>query len=104
MFTQAMMTNIDELANERHLTMSFLEFLEGLSRIADKFSLDNLPNLFPDSHSHHPTKLDKKLESICLKLIQMTMPDKKYKELLHKYTELKHIEVESPGRMKFKKI
>lgn len=37
-FTMAMMTQIDELNNDRHIQMNFVEFLEAFSRIAEKFS------------------------------------------------------------------
>jgi len=38
-FAQAMMTQIDELDNDRHMKMQMLEFLEAISRAADILSL-----------------------------------------------------------------
>ena len=96
------MTNIDELASDRHLNMSFLEFLEALARCADRFSLEKLGDMFPEFKSKHPTKLDKKLESICFKLIKMKVPENKYAELYKKYSKLIQIEVD--GTLKYKKI
>ena len=37
-FNTAMMTQVDELTNERFFRMTFVEFLEAFSRIADKLS------------------------------------------------------------------
>ena len=35
-FYQSMMTRVDELSEESHINMSFVEFLEAIARIADK--------------------------------------------------------------------
>ena len=35
-FNLAMQTNVDEITSVRHLDMRFIEFVEGLARIADK--------------------------------------------------------------------
>ena len=57
------MTNPDELGNEKHLNMNFVEFLEAMARVADKFKLENLKDHFPEMKPKSPSGLDKKLES-----------------------------------------
>ena len=37
-FNLSMMTQVDELENDRIFQMSFLEFMEGIARLADKLS------------------------------------------------------------------
>jgi hypothetical protein len=63
------MTNKHEHETDKHLQMSFVEFLELLGRCADKFDIDKLEDFFPDYKPKHPKRLDKKLESICLILM-----------------------------------
>ena len=46
--------------------MTFVEFLELLGRCADKFELEKLEDFFPEYKSKHSKRLDKKLESLCL--------------------------------------
>ena len=41
-----MMTQVDEINNDRHLNMNFTEFIEAICRVADKLSLPNVPNEF----------------------------------------------------------
>ncbi len=38
-FAQSMMTQVDELDNDRHMKMQLVEFFEGLARSADSLSL-----------------------------------------------------------------
>ena len=58
-----MMTNKAELESERHLNMTFVEFLEALARVADKFDMENMEDYFPEYEAKNPFGLDKKLES-----------------------------------------
>lgn len=37
LYSVSMMTNKDELENEKHLSMTFVEFLEAICRVADKY-------------------------------------------------------------------
>ena len=37
-----MMTQVDEINNERHLNMNFTEFIEAIARVADKLNLPNV--------------------------------------------------------------
>ena len=37
-FAMSMMTNKFELDSDRHLNMSFVEFLEAIARVADKYT------------------------------------------------------------------
>ena len=48
LWSLSMMTNKHELESDRHLNMSFVEFLEALSRCADKFNLKHLEDPFPE--------------------------------------------------------
>lgn len=47
----SMMTQVDEISNERHLQMNFIEFIEAICRVADKLS-------FPDVLSEYLEKKD----------------------------------------------
>jgi len=84
-FTQAMMTQVDELYKKRHVEMSFVEFLEALSRSCDMANLnttevlseqEEIQQLFTANNSLS-TNLRSKLESafpnlfkICPQLVQ----------------------------------
>ena len=103
LFNLSMMTNIKELDTERHLNMSFLEFLEALGRCADKFDLQFLEDKFPDYRAKNPYKLDKKLECICLKLMEKTLPNKVYEANYKVYKDLVETELTNPKGMKFAK-
>ena len=37
-----MMTQVDEIYNDRHLNMNFTEFIEAICRVADKLSFPNV--------------------------------------------------------------
>ena len=37
-----MMTQVDEINNDRHLNMNFTEFIEAICRVADKLSFPNV--------------------------------------------------------------
>eukprot|EP00358_Blepharisma_japonicum_P001299 CAMPEP_0202955260 /NCGR_PEP_ID=MMETSP1395-20130829/51643_1 /ASSEMBLY_ACC=CAM_ASM_000871 /TAXON_ID=5961 /ORGANISM="Blepharisma japonicum, Strain Stock R1072" /LENGTH=375 /DNA_ID=CAMNT_0049671631 /DNA_START=936 /DNA_END=2060 /DNA_ORIENTATION=- len=83
-FTQAMMTQVDELYKKRHIEMSFVEFLEALSRGCDMADLnpnamlseqEEIQQLFKTNNLN--TNLRSKLESafpnlvkICPQLVQ----------------------------------
>ena len=47
----AMMTQVDEIDNDRHLNMNFTEFVEAICRVADKLS-------FPDVLKEYETRKD----------------------------------------------
>ena len=68
-----MMTNKNEVENDKHLNMSFCEFLEALARCADKFDLEHLQDNFPEFKNKNPYSLDKKLESIVIKICKANM-------------------------------
>ncbi len=46
MFALAMMTQIDELDQDRHMNMSFAEFVEGFVRVAEQLSIPHLVDDF----------------------------------------------------------
>jgi hypothetical protein len=69
-----MMTNRNELESEKHLTMTFVEFLEALTRVAD--CLEDLEDQFEEWKPKHPNRLDKKIESALLKIMKMLLNDK----------------------------
>jgi hypothetical protein len=47
----AMMTQVDEINNDRHLNMNFTELVEAICRVADKLS-------FPDVLKEYETRKD----------------------------------------------
>jgi hypothetical protein len=48
LFNVSMMTNKYELESEKHLNMTFVEFLEAIARCADKFENGVLRNFVPE--------------------------------------------------------
>ena len=96
LFSISMMTNKYETESDKHLNMTFVEFLELLGRCADKFDADKLENFFPEYQSKHPTKLDKKLESICLILMNKILNPKQYNQVYNKYKEIVEAEINNP--------
>ena len=42
MYNLAMMTQLDEIESERHINMTFVEFLEAFVRVAEKLEIPNL--------------------------------------------------------------
>ena len=47
LFNMSMMTQKNEIESDRHLNMTFVEFIECLARCADKFDLQFLEDHFP---------------------------------------------------------
>jgi len=91
----SMMTNTNEVASEKHLNMTFVEFLEALARVADKFEMVNMVDMFPEYKAKSPFELDKKLESTFFVLIRGCLSEKHYKNTLKKYTEIVETELEN---------
>ena len=50
-----MMTQIEEIENDRHLNMSFIEFIEAIVRVAEKLEI---PNLMTDEGSYIGMELE----------------------------------------------
>ena len=44
----SMMTQVDELDSDRHMNMTFSEFIEAIARVADQTAI---PHLVDDSYS-----------------------------------------------------
>ncbi|KAL4479127.1 hypothetical protein ABPG72_008957 [Tetrahymena utriculariae] len=65
-FNLAMMTQVDELNNDRHFQMQFVEFLEALSRLAEKKSMVPLGEIAEEYEVHERIviKLPYKIESL----------------------------------------
>ena len=91
----SMMTNKDEINNEKHLNMTFVEFLEAIGRVADRFDMANMEDLFPEYVAKSPYGLDKKLESTFFVLIKYCLSQKHYNQTLKKYTETVETELEN---------
>lgn len=94
-FNLSMMTNVDEVWNDRHLNMTYVEFLEALGRIADKFSMDNMEDHFPDYVGKSESGLDKKMESTFLVLIKYCLTFKDFKQAKDRYREIVEAELEN---------
>ena len=99
MFSQSMMTNMQEVDTNNHINMKFVEFLEALARVADKQELKNMNDTYPDHKPKNPWNLDKKMEIIILKLIEALIPKKQADKFLEEYKERKDKELEAGGRM-----
>ena len=84
--------------------MKYVEFLEALARCADRWDITKLEDNFPDFKSKNPFLLDKKLESIIIKLMRASMSEKHFKSEMAKYKEKVDMEVNSKKATKFAKI
>ena len=79
-----MMTQLDEIENDRHLNMTFVEFLEALVRVAERLEIPNLvddegTNIVDDYEqeirdTYAKRDLPKKVESLILFLIKKYRP------------------------------
>ena len=77
-FAISMMTNKFELESDRHLNMSFVEFLEAIARVADKYMTTQLFDNFPGFPAKNPFSLDKKVECVCLKMMKSCLSFSNY--------------------------
>ena len=91
----SMMTNRDELGNERHLNMTFVEFCEAIARVADKFDMANMEDFFPDYKAKHETQLDKKLESTFLQIIKNCLDPRHFAAMHSRYSKIVETEIEN---------
>ena len=69
LFSLSMMTNKAEIETDRHLNMSFVEFLEALARVADRMDIANMEDHFPEYKGRSKYGLDKKLECTIFAII-----------------------------------
>ena len=91
----SMQTRKDELNDEKHLNMVWVEWLEALARVCDKFDIANLVDQFPDYKPKHPTGLDKKIECTCFVLIKQCLGTKHFNNMHSKYKEIVETELEN---------
>ena len=80
----SVMTQVDEIENDRHLNMTFTEFLEALVRVAERLEIPNLVDdegTSPNDDIEQETRdiyarrdLPKKVESLLLFLIKVNRP------------------------------
>ena len=98
------MTNKNEVANEKHLNMKYVEFIEALARCADRWDINVMTDFFPQFKSKNPFLLDKKLESIIIKLMRAAFSDKMFNAEFAKYKEKIDAEVNAKKATKFAKV
>lgn len=70
LYNLAMMTRVDELNDEKHMNMTYVEFLEGIGRIADRLKL---PPVIEEG-SEQLREFDKVLKSIEVRRKSMVLP------------------------------
>ena len=85
----SMMTQKDEINSDRHLNMTFVEFVEAICRVADKLSIPNLieDHIEPEDWTN-PTKIKEwgqrdfsmKIESFLLVLNKNCLGNDKFLE------------------------
>ena len=109
-FNLSMMTNKNELLNDKHINMGFVEFLEVLARICEHYKLDKLKEMLlqrnievPDYKAKQKSGLDRKVESIVLMMMQSELKGKAYKSAYDNYIKLLTVELENPGTFKIKR-
>jgi hypothetical protein len=81
-YSQAMMTQVDEINSERHMKMQMLEFLEAIARCADVLSLPPPGSVEDEWTNEKKTSqhLVKKIEHLLYILIKLCK-----KEFINKY-------------------
>ena len=94
----SIMTNKDEVNNEKHLNMNLVEFYEAIARVADRFDMANLKDFFEEYPGKSPWQLDKKIESTFCLLIRENLTPKVFKTQLARYGEAIHEEMEEEAR------
>ena len=95
LFNLSMMTNIEETAKDRHLNMSFVEFLEALARVADRMELANLQDYVPAYRGRSAFGLDKKLECLLFKITEATLGAKAFKQQMAMYEKKVKVEIDA---------
>ena len=103
-FNISIMTNKNEIASEKHLNMKYVEFMEALARCADRWDINVMTDFFPEFKSKNPFLLDKKLESIIIKLIKACFTEKMFNAEFAKYKEKVDAELNAKKPTKFAKI
>ena len=112
-FTCSMMTQKNELDNDRHINMTFIEFIEAIGRLAEKVNLpipyeymeymleeivDDYPHLKDNPPIHY------RLESLIVAMIKATL-SKDFRDNLIKTMEAKYkAEYNAPKRTKYAHI
>ena len=99
-FAMSMMTNKFELDSDRHLNMSFVEFLEAIARVADKYTTTQLIDNFPGLPAKNPFSLDKKVECVALKIMKSCLSFTTYEQVFANYKAKVDLEMANPN-MKF---
>jgi len=109
-FNLSMMTNKNELLNDKHINMGFVEFLEVLGRICEHYEMDKLKEMLlqrnievPDYKAKQKSGLDRKVESMVLMMMQSELKGKAYKSAYDNYIKLLTVELENPGTFKIKR-
>ena len=88
LFNLSMMTQVDEVESERHINMTFVEFLEALVRVAERLEIPNLmrdegsfigKELSPEEAEEYAERpLHQKVESLILFLAKQNLKAAEY--------------------------
>ena len=99
LFGLAMMTQKDELSNDRIYNMVHVEMIEAISRVADK--LTGMPDFFPEMPCFNKFHLDKKIESLLVLLMRNSIGKPQCEVLEKGVIKLMNEELNDPVRMKY---
>lgn len=93
-FNLSMMTNKLETENDKHLNMTYVEFLEAFARVIDRLEARSMEDFFYHYPALSPWKLDKKLESALLIVFKACLPKKQYLAAYNKYNSTIELELD----------
>ena len=102
LFNQSMMTQKNELDFDRHFNMTPVEMIEALGRIADKLPNHNLPDFWPDMPCFNKFRLEKKIESLLMLLMQRALPKNKAEHLEKGVKKAYDEELNDPVKNKYR--
>jgi len=89
-----MMTNKAETENDKHLNMTYVEFLEAFARVVDRLEARQMEDFFYHYPPRSPWKLDKKLESALLTVFKECLPKRQYTAAHNKYSSTVDLELD----------
>ena len=104
MFNLSMMTQKNELDFDRHMNMHPVEMLEAIGRVADKLHINKLIDFFPEMPCLNKFKLDKKIESLLMLLMQRALPKVKAEHLEKGVKKVYDEEINDPIKKKWRDL
>ena len=96
------MTQKNEVDFDRHFNMHPVEMIEAIGRVADKLHVNKLPDFFPEMPCFSKYRLDKKIESLLVLLMQKALTKSKGEHLEKGLKKIYDEEINDPLKKKFR--